>query len=406
MRLKYLVIVGDGMADEECPELGGKTPLQYARTPNMDMMASGGEIGLAQMVPAGYPPGSDVANLSVMGYDPRKYYTGRAPLEAVSMGIDLGDSDVAFRCNLVNLSDADTYEAREMVDYSAGEIGSAEARKLIESLNERLGSEQLRFYPGISYRHLLVWRGGPTGTRFTPPHDISGRVVKDYLPAGDGSDILGAMMIESNGVLTAHPVNRERRAHGLREANSIWFWGQGRRPALPPFRDRCRMEGAVISAVDLIKGIGLCAQMTSIEVEGATGTINTNFRGKARAALSALATGLDFVLVHVAAPDEASHHGDLATKIRAIEAIDEQVLGEALYGLKEMGPFRILILPDHPTPLRTRTHSSDPVPFAIMRAGRYERWSGLGFDEASAARSDLRFPLGHELLAHFMGGGK
>ncbi len=401
--MKYLVLVGDGMADEARPELDGRTPLQYARTPHMDLVAAGGELGLVRTVPEGYPPGSDVANLAVLGYDPRRYYTGRAPLEAVSMGIGLEEADVAFRCNLVTLSEAGRYEDREMVDYCAGEISSGEARQLIEHLDAQLGSDELRFYPGISYRHLLVWRGGPADTALIPPHDIPGRVVKDYLPAGAGAEVLGGLMTESSKLLPAHPVNRERRARGLREANSIWFWGQGRRPALPPFYDRYRLAGAVISAVDLVKGIGLCAGLDRIEVEGATGNIHTNFRGKAEAALAALADGLDFVLIHVEAPDEASHQGDLATKIRAIEEIDRQVLGEVLYGLKELGPFRVMVLPDHPTLLRTRTHSADPVPFASMRDGRLKRRSGPTFDEVCAARSGLFVPFGHELMARFVG---
>lgn len=390
------------MADEPRPELGGKTPLQYARTPHMDLVAAAGEIGLVRTVPDGYPPGSDVANLSVMGYDPRIYYTGRAPLEAVSMGIELDAADVAFRCNLVTLSNAATYEDRAMVDYSAGEISSAEARQLIDYLNARLGSESLGFYPGISYRHLLIWRGGPTETELTPPHDISGRVIRPYLPTGPGSDTVGRLMATSGEILPAHPINWERRAAGLREATSVWFWGQGRRPELLPFRDRYGIDGAVISAVDLIKGIGLCARMSSINVEGATGTIHTNFRGKAQAALSVLADGLDFVLIHVEAPDEAGHQGEPDTKVRAIEEIDKQVLGEVLYGLKELGPFRAMVLPDHPTPLRTRTHSADPVPFAILREGGREPRSGLAFDEDMAAGSGLWVPLGHELMTRFL----
>lgn len=391
------------MADEPRPELDGKTPLQYARTPNMDFVAAYGEIGLVRTVPPGYPPGSDVANLSVMGYDPQKYYTGRAPLEAVSMGIGLGDGDVAFRCNLVTLSDAEPYEEREMVDYSAGGISTAEARELILFLNGKLGSEKHRFHPGVSYRHLLVWREGPAETQLTPPHDIPGMEVRAYLPAGVGDEVLKALMAQSAQLLAGHPVNRERRKRNERPANSIWFWGQGRRPALPQFRDLFGLEGVVISAVDLIKGIGLCAGLESIAVEGATGTINTNFRGKAVAALEALASGGDFALIHVEAPDEASHQGDLETKIRAIEEIDRRVLGEVLHGLKEIGPFRMMVLPDHPTPLRTRTHSAEPVPFAILRgdAGGYK--VDRGFDEVAAAQSGIYFRTGCELMPHFVG---
>lgn len=400
--MKYLLLVGDGMADEPRPELDGRTPLQYAATPHMDRVAACGEIGLVRTVPEGYPPGSDVANLSLLGYDPRRYYTGRAPLEAVSMGIDLADDDVAFRCNLVTLSGDGAYATREMADYSAGEISSAEAQQLIDHLNESLGSAELQFYAGISYRHLLVWRGGPGRTVLVPPHDISGRVVQDHLPTGEGADVLRDLMVASSRLLPEHPVNRERRARGLPEANSVWFWGQGRRPALPAFGDRWGLAGAVISAVDLIKGIGLCAGMESIDVEGATGTIHTNFRGKAEAALRALADGRDFVLVHVEAPDEASHQGDLATKIRAIEEIDRQVLGEVLYGLEQIGPFRVMVLPDHATPLRTRTHADVPVPFACMQGDRREPNPARSFDEVCAAGSGLFIPHGHELLSHFL----
>ncbi|WP_041571176.1 cofactor-independent phosphoglycerate mutase [Candidatus Desulforudis audaxviator] len=401
--MKYLVLVGDGMADEPRPELDGMTPLQYARTPHMDLVAACGEIGQVRTVPAGYQPGSDVANLSVLGYDPQKYYTGRAPLEAVSMGIDLQERDVAFRCNLVTLTDAEPYEEREMVDYSAGEISTAEARELILFLDRELGSEALRFYPGVSYRHLLVWREGPVETRLTPPHDIPGMEVRAHLPAGVGDGVLKSLMVRSAELLAGHPVNRARRQRNERTANSIWFWGQGRRPALPPFRDLFGLQGAVISAVDLIKGIGLCAGLESIEVEGATGTIHTNFRGKAVAALNALASGADFVLIHVEAPDEASHHGDLETKIRAIEEIDQRVLGEVLRGARDIGPLRIMVLPDHPTPLRTRTHSADPVPFAILREGTGGgRKAERGFDEVSAARSGVYFRIGCKLMPYFI----
>jgi 2,3-bisphosphoglycerate-independent phosphoglycerate mutase len=395
------------MADEPRPELDGLTPLQYARTPHMDLVAARGEIGRVRTVPAGFPPGSDVANLSVMGYDPQKYYTGRAPLEAVSMGIALKEEDVAFRCNLVTLTDAQPYAEREMVDYSAGEISTAEARELIVFLDRELGSATLRFHPGISYRHLLVWRGGPAETVLTPPHDIPGMEVRPHLPAGIGDGVLKSLMAQSAELLAGHPVNRERRQRNKRPANSIWFWGQGRRPALPLFRDLFGLGGVVISAVDLIKGIGLCAGLESIEVEGATGTIHTNFRGKAAAALQALGSGADFALIHVEAPDEAAHQGDLETKIRAIEEIDRQVLGEVLRGVKDIGPFRIMVLPDHPTPVRTRTHSDDPVPFAVLREGdgggpRSDR----GFDEVSAAQSGLYFPAGYELMPYFVHGSR
>ncbi len=400
--MKYLMLVGDGMADEPCPDLEGKTPLQYAHTPNMDYIASQGELGLVQTVPAGYPPGSDVANLSVMGYNPKQYYTGRAPIEAVSMGLSLDQDDVAFRCNLVTLAAAKDYQQAKMADYCAGEISSAEARELIEHLNQELGGNGLRFNPGISYRHLMVWSKGPDSTRLTPPHDIYGQVIGEHLPSGKGSEVLGEIMQQSYRLLSEHPVNRKRRESGLNEANSVWFWGQGRKPALPLFADCFGLQGAVISAVDLIKGIGLCAGMESIDVEGATGNSHTNYRGKAVAGLQALAEGRDFVLIHVEAPDEASHQGELQTKIKSIEDIDRLVLGEVLHGLRDMGAFRVALLPDHPTPVRTRTHTGDPVPFAILREGQGDQNKTLAFDEEHAASTGITIPLGHELMERFI----
>ncbi|MDD4170377.1 MAG: cofactor-independent phosphoglycerate mutase [Desulfotomaculaceae bacterium] len=400
--MKYVVLLGDGMADGPVNELDGKTPLQYARTPNMDFLATNGAIGMVRTIPEGFPPGSDVANLSVMGYDPRKYYTGRSPLEAVSIGIELGDKDIAFRCNLVTLAAQGKYQDKIMVDYSADEITTAEAKELIKTVDQNLGSETIHFYPGISYRHLLVWQGGPTATKLTPPHDISGRLIIDYLPRGEGSDTLRELMEASFKFLPGHPVNANRIKNGLRPANSIWLWGQGKKPAIPKFFDLYGINGAVISAVDLVKGIGICAGLEVLEVAGATGNIHTNFRGKAITALEALNKGSDFVYIHVEAPDEAGHRGELENKVKAIEAVDE-MLGKLLNGLNQQNnPYKIMLLPDHPTPLSTRTHSSDPVPFAIYSRGENNNIKYIAYNEEAAEQSGLKFTAGWELMAYFL----
>lgn len=399
--MKYIILLGDGMADEKIAELGGKTPIQYANTPNMDFIASNGELGLVKTIPDGFPPGSDVANLSVMGYDPRSYYTGRSPLEAVSMGIDMSDNDVAFRCNLVTLSEEKQYSDKIMVDYSSDEISTQEAGELISEINARLGRVGLRFFPGISYRHLLLWQGGPDGADLTPPHDISGRAILPYLPRGEGSDTLLNLMQDSNQFLPDHPVNLDRVTRGLRPATSVWFWGQGRRPALPEFRDKYQLTGSVISAVDLVKGLGICAGLDVVEVAGATGNIHTNFRGKAEAALEELRKGKDFVYIHVEAPDEAGHRGELDNKIKAIEKIDG-MLELLLNGLNSYESYKIMILPDHPTPMRTRTHSEAPVPFAIYSNGRAGKNTGATYDEDSAAGSGFMIMNGHELMDYFI----
>ena len=372
--MKLMVILGDGMADLPLGELQGKTPLKVAKKPNMDLLARLGRSGLALTVPDGFPPGSDVANLSVVGYDPRRYYTGRAPLEAASMGVHLGESDIAFRCNLVTIEDG------IMRDYSAGHISTGEASELIEAIKPLMPNERL--YAGVSYRHLLVLQKG-AGAVCTPPHDISDQPVADYLPQGEDAEVLLELMESAKSVLSGHPVNRKRIQENKRPANAIWLWGQGPGPSMPSFLSLYGLTGAMISAVDLLRGIAVYAGLEVIEVPGATGTIDTNYSGKVKGALEALYRH-DFAYLHVEAPDEASHEGDLEGKIRAIELLDQMVVGPVIEGLEKSGEdWRILLLPDHATPISIRTHSRDPVPFVIM--GRGIEPDGLDrFDEQSA----------------------
>lgn len=368
--MKYIVLLGDGMSDWPLEDLSGKTPLEAAYKPNMDALAKRSSLGMVYNVPQGMPAGSDVANLSVFGFDPREFYTGRSPLEAISMGIRLADDDIALRCNLVTLSDEADYSHRTMLDYSAGEITTQEAGELIGAVAEALNGNGLSFYPGVSYRHCLVWKKGPMDIQLTPPHDISGKSIKDHLPKGNGSDLINDLMRKSVDILKDHPVNKKRIERGLNPATSIWLWGQGRKPAIPLFVEKYGLCGSVISAVDLIKGIGIASGMKAVEVEGATGNIHTNFKGKAEAALKELREGRDFVYIHVEAPDECGHQGQLKDKIRSIELIDRDVLGVLLKGL-EGEDYSLLILPDHPTPIAIKTHSSDPVPYLIYRSGSH-----------------------------------
>lgn len=361
--MKYIVMLGDGMADYPVEALGGKTPLEVAKKPNIDRLARGGRLGMVKTVPDGLKPGSDVANLSAMGYDPLKCYTGRSPLEAVSIGIQMDDTDVAFRCNLVTLSDDAEYAEKTMVDYSSGEITTAEAAELIRAVDEAFRTDEILFYPGISYRHCMIWHQGPVGLNLTPPHDISDRKITEYLPQ---NPVILDLMKRSYEILKDHPINQDRIARGLNLANSIWLWGEGTRPGVTGFEAAYGVKASVISAVDLIKGIGLCAGMKVIEVEGATGNIDTNFKGKGEAALKTLLEGQDLVYIHVEAPDECGHHGDLEGKIQAIERIDQDIVGPLLKGLEEAGEdYSILVMPDHPTPISIKTHISDPIPYLL-----------------------------------------
>lgn len=403
--MKYIVILGDGMADRPLPQLDNQTPLQCAYKPHMDFLAQNGKTGLVHTVPQGIAPGSDVANLSVMGYDPALYYTGRSPLEAVSMGVQLSDTDVAFRCNLVTLAGDGAYEDKVMSDYSADEISTEEARQLIEDVNCYLQTEDMVFHPGISYRHCMIWHQGPTGLGLTPPHDILERKINPYLPQGAYGELLLSMMKKSAEFLPTHPINLSRVSRGLRPANSIWLWGEGKRPAVPSFQEKYGLQGSVISAVDLIKGLGICAGLSSIEVEGATGNYHTNFKGKALAALQELENGKDFVYIHIEAPDECGHRFEIENKVKSIERIDADVVGTLLEGLQKYEDFRLLILPDHPTPLSLRTHTSDPVPFIIYQKSQPHLSGVHGYDEFQAAATGLTVTQGHRLMDTFIGEG-
>jgi 2,3-bisphosphoglycerate-independent phosphoglycerate mutase len=384
--MKYLIILADGAADYSIAELDNKTPLQYAQTPNIDKLARSGDIGLVQTIPEGFPPGSDVANLSVMGFDPRRYYTGRSPLEAVSMGVKLGDQDMALRCNLVCLSPEGDYPDKIMQDYSAGEISTEESGKLMAELQAQLGDDEFSFHAGISYRHLVVWKNGADkDVKLTPPHDISDRVVGEYLPKGRDASKLLQLMMQSQEILKNHPVNRERIEKGQIPATSVWFWGEGRRPSLPTFEEKYGLKGSVVCAVDLVRGLGICAGLNPVKVAGATGSVETNFAGKARAALDELKRGQDFVFLHIESPDEAGHQGNLKSKLWSIEKIDKEVVGLLLEEMDDFDQLRVMLLPDHRTPISIRTHSSEPVPFLIYDknnpltdgAGKYDEESAL-----------------------------
>ena len=401
--MKYIVVLGDGMADYPVPELGGKTPLQVANKPNIDLLARKGETGLVKTVPDGMKPGSDVANLAVMGYDPLKCYTGRSPLEALSMGVRLKDDDIAVRCNLVTLSDEEDYEDKTMVDYSGGEISTKEAAELMACIQDAFGDELHEFIAGVSYRHCMVRHHSVTGTIYTPPHDISDKPIKGYLPGGKyGAEVLD-MMKRSYDILKDHPVNVKRIKEGKHPANSIWLWGEGTRPALESFKARWGLNGAVISAVDLVKGIGMGAGMKVIEVAGATANYNTDFSGKAKAAVEALAEGADYVYIHMEAPDECGHQGDVEHKIYSIEQIDEKVVKYIVAEMERRDmDYSMLIMPDHPTPLKLKTHVSDPVPYVLYRKG--DEGNGAAYDEENAKLSGKYYASGEELAKHFLRG--
>ena len=395
---KRIILLGDGMPDEPIKELGGKTPLQAANCPNMDRMASEGSTGRVKTVPDGMPPGSDVTNMGLLGYDPKKYYTGRAPLEAAGMGIGLGPEDIAYRCNLVTLLAGK--EGVVMEDFSAGHIGSDEAAELIKALNNYFGDPDIVFHPGVSYRHLMIWKNGSEKVETTPPHDITGQDIKEFLPKGEAGEKLRLITGEAQIVMKNHAVNKTRKSQGKNEANSIWLWGQGKAPSMPSLKESRGLSGAMISAVDLMNGIAALAGMEVIKVEGATGYIDTNYNGKAQAAIEALREK-DLVFLHLEAPDEAGHSGSLENKIRAIEDFDEKIVGPLMEEVASLGG-RAIVLSDHATPLSIRTHTCEPVPFAIWPG--YTGGSGnRSFDESLTQNPELSFDKGYLLFEKFIG---
>lgn len=400
--MKYLVMLCDGMADYPVDELGGKTPLEAAATPNMDKLAETASVGLVKTVADGLKPGSDVANLSVLGYNPDDCYTGRSPLEAGSIGIDMKDTDVSLRCNLVTLTDEQVYEDKTILDYCADDISTAEAEELVKYLAENLNSDEFCFYSGVSYRHCLIWNNGTLdiGT-MTPPHDITGKPIKEYVPAHPNAKKLYELMKKSYELLKDHPVNIERIKKGLRPANSIWLWGEGVRANLVDFKEKYGLKGSMISAVDLLKGIGKFSGMNVVNVDGATGYIDTNFEGKAAAAISEFENGQDFVYIHVEAPDECGHRHEIENKVKSIELIDKYVLEPVAEYLKRTGEaFRVLITPDHATPLSLKTHTNDPVPFMIYDSSK-ENNGVKSFNEKTASETGLFVEKGHTIMDLF-----
>lgn len=390
------------MADYPVPEFDGQTVLEAAHKPNIDAMAAAGELGMVKTVQDGMKPGSDVANLSVMGYDTKKYYSGRSPLEAASIGVALRDNDITFRCNLVMLSDEEHYEDKTMLDYSAGEITTEEAQSLIQTLAKELDTDKIKFHSGISYRHLMVWEGGSLNVELTPPHDISDKKIASHLPKGEGADVILDLMKQSEAILKDHPVNQARVAAGKRPATSIWIWGEGSKPMLDSFEGKFGLKGSVISAVDLIKGIALCAGMESIDVPGATGNYDTNFEGKAEAAFNALKNGSDFVYVHMEAPDECGHQGDAPHKKLSVELIDQKVVGYLKQKLEEAGmDYRMMILPDHPTPICLKTHVSDPVPYIIYDSTKKQN-TNKAYTEKNAKETGVYIEEGYTLMERFL----
>lgn len=400
--MKYAVLLCDGMADYPVDELGGKTPMECAKKPNMDKLSKDSLVGLVKTVADGMKPGSDVANLSVLGYDPEVYYTGRSPLEAGSIGIDMKQTDVSFRCNLVTLSDEKNYEDKTILDYCADDISSEEAKILIDYLGTHFNNDEFRYYSGVSYRHCLIWDNGTLDIgALTPPHDITGKKIKEYIPNHENVKKLYEMMVKSYDLLKDHPVNKAREEKGLRPANSIWLWGEGKRAELTPFLEKFGLKGSMISAVDLLKGIGKFSEMNVVNVKGATGYIDTNFEGKAEAAIKELENGQDFVYIHVEAPDECGHRHEIQNKVKSIELIDEKILSRLIDALEKFDDYKILICPDHPTPLRLKTHTNDPVPFLIYQ--KTKKHSGVEvFSEKTAESTGYLVEKGPSLMKFFI----
>lgn len=400
--MKYLVMLCDGMADFPVEALGGKTPLEAADTPCMDRLAKDSEVGLVKTVMDGMKPGSDVANLSVLGYDPKIYYTGRSPLEAGSIGIDMKDTDVSLRCNLVTLSDEPEYEDKTIIDYCAGDISTADAKILVDYLAEKLNNDEFKLYSGVSYRHCLIWNNGTMDIApLTPPHDITGKPIKEYVPKNPNAQKLYELMKKSYELLKDHPLNKERIAKGLRPANSMWLWGEGKRANLDDFKGKYGVKGSMISAVDLLKGIGKFSNMNVVSVEGATGYIDTNFDGKAEAAIKEFENGQDFVYIHVEAPDECGHRNEMENKVKAISLIDHLILSPVVDALEKMGDFKVLVTPDHPTPLSLRTHTNDPVPYMIYDS-RVKKNGPDSYNEKTAKETGIYVSEGYSLMKNFL----
>jgi len=400
--MKYVILQGDGMPDHKLDELGGKTPLEVADTPNLDYIAKrAGTFGMVKTIPDNYPPGSDVGNLTVLGYDPKKYYTGRSPLEAASIGVELKPTDVTLRCNLVTLSGSKGSEIME--DYSAGHITTEEAHEIIKDIKAELDGDGFTFHPGISYRHLLVWSDGNKEVNTTPPHDISGREISTHLPNGEGNELLIELITKSKEILKDHPVNKKRIEKGENPVTSIWLWGQGTAPTMPGFKELYGLSGSVISAVDLIKGIGHYAKLDVIDVPGATGYLDTNYEGKVEYALNSL-NEVDLTMIHIESTDETGHVGDAKLKIQAIEDFDKRVVANVLEGMKKFGEYRILVMSDHPTPIDIRTHTSDPVPFAIISSNDTEIRNDSNVYTEDCANSSGEFEEeGWRLLGRLIG---
>ncbi|HEX4211662.1 MAG TPA: cofactor-independent phosphoglycerate mutase [Candidatus Binataceae bacterium] len=402
--MKYIIIHGDGMADWPCEELGGKTPLEAAHKPNMDLIATRGTLGLVATIPPGMASGSDVGTMTMLGYDPARFHTGRAPIEAASQGIELGPDDIVFRMNLVTIAPGSAGAAAAMADFTSGHISSEEGSAIVGDLRSALSGDGIEFFNGVSYRHLMVWRNGIGGTRLKPPHDITGQSIAEYLPAGEGADRLNSLMSKAAAILSGHPVNRVRREAGKPEATSVWFWGQGKRPAVPTLEDRFKVTGSVISAVDLVNGLGRLAGLEVITVPGATGFLDTDYAAKGRYGLEALKRR-DFLLLHIEAPDEAGHMGRADLKSEALERIDELILGPMLADLPSFGEFALLLMPDHATPSKLKTHSNEPVPFAIVRSESLQETGKplRRYTEAEAERTGVAVKQGHRLIEALFG---
>lgn len=401
--MKYIVVLGDGMADEPIDALGGKTPLAYAATPMMDALAPKSEIAMVHTIPDGMKPGSDTANLAVMGYNPRKYYSGRSPLEALSIGVDMKPTDIALRTNIVTLTEEEgvPFEQRTIIDHSAGEISTEDAAILIDAVKQEFETETYHFHVGTSYRHLLIWDHGDV-IELAQPHDHLGEVIAPYMPS---DPVLRDMMIRSYDILNEHPINVERARKGLNKANCLWFWGAGTRPALSSFEEKTGKTGVMISAVDLLKGIAVGAGMEIIEVEGATGSLHTNYEGKAMAAVNALRNGKDFAYIHVEAPDEMGHQGNVANKVQSIEYLDQRVIRIVTDELTKAGEdFRLLVMPDHPTPIRCRTHTSDSIPYLLYDSTKPLNNAGMLYNEEMAKRTGKLIEHGYELMDHLLEG--